>query len=285
VTDNPVWLNGSPGTRIDPADRGFTLGDGVFDTAVAFNRKSFAGERHLQRLASHATAIGIALDLATVRAGWSAVIDAAKSEHVILRTTVTRGIAARGLWPKTAGGSPTIAVSATPWSTNLVGKPVRLIVSSVARNAGSPVSRLKAIGYLDSILAAREAAERGADDALLLNGSGKIACSTIANLFVLIGGKLATPPVSDGVMAGVVRALVLEIAAALGMEASDRSLEVMDLFAADEVFLTNSVRLVSPVQSLDARAVGGRDGGRLERLIAALAERVRAEHGFDPRAR
>lgn len=285
MTRDPVWVDGSLGGTIDPADRGFTLGDGVFDTAVAFNRKPFAGERHLARLAAHAEAIGIALDLAAVRAGWAAVIGAARSEHVILRTTVTRGVTTRGLWPKAPVGAPTIVVSATPWSSGLLGAPVELIVSAIARNAGSPVSRLKALGYLDNILSAREAAQRGADDALLLNGDGKVACSTIANLFVVSGGKLSTPPVDDGVMAGVVRELILEIAPTLGIEAGERSLTIMDIFAADEVFLTNSVRLLSPVKSLDARSAGGRDAPRLEGLIAALAELVRAEHGFDPRAR
>ena len=93
---------------------------------VAFNRKPFAGERHLARLAAHAEAIGIALDLAAVRAGWAAVIGAARSEHVILRTTVTRGVTTRGLWPKAPVGAPTIVVSATPWSSGLVGRAGRI---------------------------------------------------------------------------------------------------------------------------------------------------------------
>ena len=131
------------------------------------------------------------------------MIGEAKSEHVILRTTVTRGVTARGLWPKASGSE--LPPSSSPRRHGFRarrGRPVDLIVSAIARNAASPVSRLKTIGYLDNILAAREAAERGADDALLLNGDGKVACSTIANMFVVSGGKLSTPPVDDGVMAG-----------------------------------------------------------------------------------
>jgi len=119
------------------------------------------------------------------------VLGEAKSEHVVLRTTITRGVTGRGLWPKTAP-DPTIPRSATPWNKDLFARPVRLIISTIVRNAGSPTSRLKTIGYLDNILAAREAVEMNADDALLLNAGGKVACTTIANVFALIGGKLLT---------------------------------------------------------------------------------------------
>jgi branched-chain amino acid aminotransferase len=283
MSGDPVWINGSFAGRIDPADRGFLLGDGVFDTLVAFNRRPFAGERHQARLVAHAAEIGIALDAEKIREGWSAVIGEAKGEHLILRTTVTRGVTARGLWPASAP-DPTIVVAATPWSPSVVGRPVRLVVSEVARNAGSPTSRLKTTGYLDNILAAREAAARGADDALLLNAAGSVACTTIANLFALSGGQLITPPPADGAMAGIVRGLMKELAAAAGIEPVERSLEVVDLFSADEVFLTNSVRLVAPAQSLDNRPLGGRAPDRVATLYAALAGLIRSETGFDPQS-
>jgi branched-chain amino acid aminotransferase len=148
------------------------------------------------------------------------------------------------------------------------------------RNAGSPTSRLKTIGYLDNILAAREAAERSADDALLLNAAGRVACTTIANVFILSGDQLATPPAADGVLAGVVRRLVLEAAATIGIKAAEQPLVASDLFAADEVFLTNSVRLMSPVRSLDGKPIGGRAADRVAALLSALAEKIRAEHNF-----
>ena len=283
MSGDPVWINGSLAGRIDPADRGLTLGDGVFDTLVSFRRMPFAAERHVARLVEHAAAIGISLDPARVRAGWRAVIGDVKSEHVILRTTVTRGVTARGLWPNSSAAEPTIVVASAAWRGDTMGRPVRLVTSTIVRNAGSPTSRLKTIGYLDNILAAREAADKGADDALLLNADRKVACSTIANLFALAGRRLLTPPSADGAMAGVVRGLIMEAAGAMGIEAAERSLQVMDLFSADEVFLTNSVRLVSPVQSLDGRPLGGRDADRVAALLAALAEKIRAEHGFDPR--
>jgi branched-chain amino acid aminotransferase len=283
MSRGPVWINGSFDGRIDPSDRGLTLGDGVFDTLVAFRGEPFAADLHIARLSAHAAAIGIAIDPARVRSGWSAVIGKATGEHLILRTTVTRGVSGRGLWPAQPADHPTIVVSGTPWSASLVARPVRLVTSTIVRNAGSPTSRLKTIGYLDNILAAREATEKDGDDALLLNAAGKVASTTIANLFILSDGRLLTPPAADGVMTGTIRGLVLDAAVIAGVAASECSLEVPDLFAADGVFLTNSVRLVSPVQSLDGTPVGGRDPERIAMLLGAVAEKIRDEHGFDPR--
>jgi branched-chain amino acid aminotransferase len=276
MTKPPVWVNGVLGGRIDPSDRGLLLGDGVFDTLVSISRIPLAGDRHLARLTAHAAAIGIALDPHRVREGWNAVIGDARADRIILRTTVTRGITARGLWPKAAAPPvPTIVVSRAEWAEDAVGRPLNLVTSTIARNSGSPASRLKTIGYLDSILAAREAAADGADDALLLNAAGKIASSTIANIFAFLNGRLVTPPETDGVMAGIVRGLVLEIARAEGTETAERSLQIGELFTADEVFLTNSVRLLSPVRSLDSRPVGGRSPQRVTALLQAILAHLR----------
>jgi branched-chain amino acid aminotransferase len=265
----PAWVNGSFAGTVDAADRGLTLGDGVFDTLVAFGGEPFAGERHLQRLVAHAVAIGIDVAAERIQAGWTAMLARGGGEPCILRTTVTRGREGRGLWP---GGTatPTLVVTASPWSPGLLGRPVRLVTSSIARNAGSPTSRLKTLNYLDNVLAARDAAEKGADDALLLNAAGRVACSTIANVFALFGDRLATPPGADGVMAGVLRAMALEASGAAGLRAEEGSLTPAALAGADAVFLTNSVRFLSPVTSLDGSPLPSRQHPAIARLAALL---------------
>jgi branched-chain amino acid aminotransferase len=141
---------------------------------------------------------------------------------------------------------------------------------------------LKSLAYLDNILAARDAIAAGADDALFLNDAGQPACSTIANLFVIRGNELATPPVSEGVLAGTMRALILESAAAAGLHGEERSLSSSEMLEADAVFLTNSVRFLAPVVSLDGAALhGGAD--RHSPLLAVVAGIASAECGFDPR--
>jgi branched-chain amino acid aminotransferase len=261
-------------------DRGFTLGDGIFDTALALNGVMFARRAHLDRLCAAAEAIGIRAERAAIETAVDAALLPTPS---ILRTTVTRGTGARGLWPSQAAES-TIVVTAAPWSPALLGQPARLITATAPRNERSPTANLKALGYLDHVLAAREAAERGADDALILNTGGRIACTTIANVFALKDGRLVTPPLREGCLPGIVRALVLKIAPALGLEVDEAPLRPAELREADAAFATNSVRFLRRVTTLDGIALPERADDVVARLEAALRARVETECGADPRA-
>ncbi|QIB35380.1 aminotransferase class IV [Ancylobacter pratisalsi] len=259
---------------ISTQDRGFTLGDGLFDTALALGGQMLARQRHVARLLDAAHAIGIALDPARL----DAALDAALTpEPAILRTTVTRGPAGRGLWPAQAG-EPTLLVTTAPWTASLMGQPARLITATGRRNAFSPSANLKTLGYLDHILAAREAAMAGADDALILNTDGRVACSTIANVFVLIAGRLITPCLSEGCLPGIMRALVIEVAPALGLAIEERPVVPEALFGADMVLLTNSVRFLRPVTALDGTELA-RDEDVFDRVQAALLSRLTGESG------
>ncbi|MGQ7791730.1 aminotransferase class IV [Faunimonas sp. B44] len=275
-----TWLNGTLGADcIAIADRGFLLGDGVFDTALALGRTIFAADRHLARLVAHAAAIGIRLDPADVAEAWRAVTAAMTQPHAIVRTTVTRGAAGRGLWPG-PDCRPTLAVTAAAWDATLAGAPLRLATSTIRRSERSPLSRLKSLGYLESVLATREAAESGADDALLLNHAGAVACTTIANLFTLRGDVLATPPPSAGIMEGTMRATVLELAGALGLTVRQIVLSNVDLVTADLVFATNSVRILRPVTALDGAPIGSRKSRPFQALVHAVAGEVRSACGY-----
>lgn len=244
---------------VSSEDRGFTLGDGVFDTALALGGVVFARKRHVARLVAAAQRIGIAIEAAAIEAAMQAALTSAP---MILRTTVTRGTAARGLWPASVG-APTLIVATAPWSPSLLGQPARLITASGRRNEFSPTANLKSLGYLDHILAAREAALAEVDDALILNTQGRIACTTIANVFALIAGRLITPSLAEGCLPGIMRALVIEAAPRLGLAVEERPLAPAALAGADAVFLTNSVRFLRPVRSLDGALLG--DGGDIVR--------------------
>ncbi len=258
-------------------DRGFLLGDGVFDTLVALNGVPFEGERHLARLVGQAAQIDIAIDASEIRTDWQKFIPG--NDPCILRTTVTRGTAERGLWPAKRS-TPTRTVSATSWSPALMQGSVSLITSSIRRNEQAPSARLKSLSYLDNILAAREARERGADDALLLNTRGAVACTTIANIFALTATRLVTPPLGDGVLAGIMRALVLELAGDIGLTAEERSLSPSDLAAADLLFVTNSVRFLRPVSALDATTWRKTPPEPFLALRRAVAARVADTSGY-----
>ena len=263
---------------VSAQDRGFLLGDGVFDTLVAVSGKPFALPAHVERLVASADAIGIPLAADAVTAAIEAVLGSVAGRDAILRTTVTRGTAARGLWPAEPS-QPTVAVSAQPWSRTLIGLPARLCVAVTPRNQRSPLSRLKSLAYLDNILAARQASEESCDDALILNLDGRVACSTIANVFALRGTALLTPPTTEGCLDGIVRRLVIEDAPMLGLTLVEAALSVPDLLAGDGCFLTNSVRLVRPVTAIGATALPS--SPRFAALLDALLARIHRETGVD----
>ena len=276
-------------TMVSIEDRGFTLGDGVFDTALAINGVIFARERHATRLIEAANAIGIAVQESAVQFALDSALETEPNPDgtrlpaavsSILRTTVTRGNAARGLWPASSG-QPTVVVTSTPWNSSLLGQPARLVIASAPRNERALTANLKTLGYLDHILAAREAANKGADDALILNTQGRVACSTIANIFILKGNRLTTPPLSEGCLPGIIRALMLEIAPDLGLEVTESPILRGELIAADAVFLTNSVRFIRRAISLDGINLPSHDG-EVAKLQDELMARVKAECGVDP---
>jgi branched-chain amino acid aminotransferase len=217
-----VWLNGemaeAGAARIDPADRGFTLGDGIFETIRAVDyRPAYAG-RHFARLREGAGVLRIPVpysDDALLQA-LDAVLHANRMANAALRMTLTRGPAARGVLPP-AEVTPTLLVSAGPMPDQLFA--ARLIVAQrTRRDETSRLTRIKSLNYLDSIMARQEAFEAGADDALLLNTRGGLAEATAANVFLFIDSGWVTPPVADGALPGITRALLLE--AGIGREAS-----------------------------------------------------------------
>ena len=214
-----VWLNGAlldaAVARIDPADRGFTLGDGVFETIRAVGGGAGAhAARHFARMRNGAAVLGIAVpfgDDALFEALCSVLRENALPDAA-LRLTLTRGPAPRGLLP-VGEARPTMLISAGPLPEPL--PPARVIVAQrTRRNEFSPLSRIKSLNYLDGILARQEAAAAGADDALLLNSRGSLAEATAANVFLRVDGIWVTPPEEDGALPGIARGLLLEVGTA-----------------------------------------------------------------------
>jgi len=243
-----LWLNGAllPASeaRIDPADRGLLLGDGLFETIAVEAGAPLRLEAHFRRLREGAGILG--LDVPATDQTLAGAVTAVARENGLadaaVRLTLTAGSGPRGLL-RPQPGRPTLMLTAAPLPAPL--PPARVIVATVTRrNEHSPLSRVKSLNYLDGVLAREEARARGADDAILLNTAGFVAEATAANLFAVIDGELVTPPVSDGVLPGVRRA---EIIAERG--AVERSLTVAELERATEMFLTTAlaVRAVSAI--------------------------------------
>ncbi|WP_267426210.1 aminotransferase class IV [Methylobacterium sp. GC_Met_2] len=270
-----LWRDGAitPGTvaPLDHTDRGLTLGDGLFDTGLALGGRVAFEDAHIARLVASAEILGIPAEPERIRAAMRAV--AGRGERLALRTTLTRGSGPRGLKPP-EDAHPTLFITAAPSARSAAFAPLRLWSTAIARNDTSPASRLKTLGYGDAVLAAREAATAGFDEALFCNTKARVACAGTGNLFALFGATLVTPPLEDGVLAGIIRAEVLGLAAGCGLRAEERSLGLPEFLGADAVVLTNSLRLLSPVTAIGDNAFPGAGHEAVASLMAALRARV-----------
>ena len=276
-----VWFNGAltdGPLAMDRADRGLLLGDGLFETILVLNRKPLWGNMHFARLESAAQELGIPFDRDGLDDAVAEVLEDAPQSHQVLRVTLTRGSGVRGLGAD--GGMPSLLITLDPFDPALMFKPVALVTAEIRRNPQSVSARLKTLSYIDNIAAAREAVAKDAEDALLLNTRGHVACSTIANLFLLRKKKLVTPARDQGILTGVMRQALIHNAARLGLSVEERAVKPAEIGKADAVFLTNSLRFIRPVTALDGVALGQ---GDLAALAASLCGTARLQCGHDPR--
>jgi branched-chain amino acid aminotransferase len=274
-----LWRDGAivPGTRaaLDHTDRGLTLGDGLFDTALALGGRVAFEDAHIARLVASAGTLGIPAAPERIRDAMRALAGegARTGERLAIRTTLTRGSGPRGLKPP-EDPQPTLFATAAPSAKAVAFSPLRLWPTPIARNDSSPAARLKTLGYLDAVLAAGEAAAAGFDEALFCNTRGRVACAGTGNLFALFGQTLVTPPLTDGVLAGIVRAEVIGLAAECGLRVEERPLSLPDLLGAEAVALTNSLRLLAPVTAVGDTTFCSAGHPALGRLRAALTNAV-----------
>lgn len=278
---NRTWFNGAlveGPLAVDRAERGLTLGDGLFETLLVLNRKPLWGNMHFARLEAAAQELGIGFDRDGLDDAVEEVLDGAPKSHQVLRVTLTRGAGVRGLGA--SGGSSSLLITLDPFDPALMFKPVTLSSTVIRRNPQSVSARLKTLSYIDNIAAAREAAGHGMEDALLLNTKGNVACSTIANVFLMKGGTLVTPARDQGILTGVTRQALIHAAAHLGLATEERAVKPSEIGRADAVFLTNSLRFIRPVTALDQKPLRQAD---LSGLVQALCETARLQCGLDPR--
>jgi branched-chain amino acid aminotransferase len=273
-----LYLDGrivDPGqARIDPRDRGFLLGDGLFETMRAERGRVPFLDRHLDRLEAGAATLGIPLPQPRTALG-AACLEVLHANRLMdkdaaLRITLSRGPGPRGLAPPPEP-APTLLIGAAAVADTA---PARAVISRIRRNEHSPLSRIKSLNYLDAVLALREASERGADEALLCNTAGRLACASAANLFLIRDGALLTPGLDEGVLPGITRGLILELASEVGLIAEETAIAPSALERVEEAFLTNSLIGIRPLVAVNGHPVGR---GGIGPLTKRLRERYR-EH-------
>lgn len=243
-----VWINGRllPDTEatVSVFDHGLVVGDGVFETVKVTGGVPFALTRHLNRLRGSARGLGLDVpDTGRIRAGVAALLaESGQPDQARLRITVTAGRSALG---SERSGSPLTVIIALGGLTGW-GASCDVITVPWPRNEHSAIAGLKTTSYAENVLALSYAQERGGGEAVFGNIAGNLCEGTGTNVFVVTGGRLITPPLSAGCLAGVTRDLVIEWGGAV-----EEDLSIGALAAAEEAFLTGTTRDVQPIRRVD----------------------------------
>jgi branched-chain amino acid aminotransferase/4-amino-4-deoxychorismate lyase len=246
------WIE--DGDVLPADDRGLTLGDGLFETLLATDGALAHAALHFRRLAASAAALGLPPPPEPPRLEAAALETLTRNRldrgRAAVRLTLTAGRSARGL-ARDPSAAARLLITASPAPE--AGTPVRLATASVRRNPASPASRHKTLSYIDSVMALRQAHQAGADEAVMFNTRGRMACAAAANLVFRIDGKIVTPPLSEGVLAGTTRTRLLEALPEMG----ERRLTQAEARRADALVLTNVLRGIRPALSWDGRDLPG----------------------------
>jgi branched-chain amino acid aminotransferase len=263
-------------------DHGLLYGDGVFEGIRFYNHRPFRLDAHLARLTSSARAIALQVpygrDQLTAAVGQT--IAAFGRARGYLRLVVTRGSGPMGLDPRGCV-RPNVFIIAD--ELNLVGtsareEGARLIVASTRRLPADGLDpRIKSLNYLNNTLARIEANHAGADEAVLLNGAGRVAEGTTENLFIVRGGDLLTPPVTEGALDGITRHCVIALARDAGIPVREIAVAPYDLYTADECFLTGTGAELIPVRDIDGRSLTSCPGPLFLTLQDRFADLVARE--------
>lgn len=263
-------------------DRGFLYGDSVFETLRTYGGVPFALDEHLSRLERSAESVLIALPIprAALEAEVRSAVDAAGYAESYVRVLLTRGRGTSlGLDPALAE-APLRVVIVQP----LVAPPpekyeagIRTISYRTQRIAdGTSAAGAKLGNYLVAVLATHAARTRGAEEALLVDAADRVLEGATSNVFGISGDRLITPPEEVGILAGITRAHLLDVAGGVGFRAELRALPMEELFTLDELFVSSSIRELLPVVAVDDRAIGsGRPGAGTRRLLEAFRQAAR----------
>lgn len=261
--------------RVSVFDRGFLYGDSAFEVMRTYARRPFRERDHLDRL--ERSCQRLLLPVTSGPAEWSAIvkrtIESSKLPECNVRVMITRGVGPMGL-DLSEARAPTVfcfALPLHPPAPEVYENGIAVGLSHAARATdGTRAVGAKTSNYLGSVLALHEVKRSGAQEAIIVGANGEIVEGATSNVFLVRDGELATPPIEAGILAGITRKTVLELAFELGIKVHETQLHPHDLYRADEVFITSTVREVVPVVRVDDLVVaGGKPGPIAKRLLEA----------------
>ncbi len=280
-----IWINGTfhdrDSARISVYDHGLLYGDGVFEGMRTYHGRVFRMRAHLERLFDSAKAIALAVprSIEEIEAVTMELVTRAGFGEAYLRHVVTRGEGDLGIDARKCHDPSLIIIcdELKMFPREKLEAGLRVVTAGTPtphREAVSP--RVKSLNYLAHVMAKYEGGTAGADEVLMLDAGGFVAEASGQNVFVVTDGVLRTPPPSAGILKGITRDVVIELAGTLGVPVREEYLNRYDVYTADEVFLTGTATELVPVREVDAREIGtGRMGPVTARLLEAFRELVR----------
>ena len=262
-------------------DHGLLYGDGVFEGLRSYSGKVFRLDAHLDRLYASARAICLEIPIAK-EALAKAVVDTLAANNLAdgyVRLVVTRGAGSLGLDPNKTKHPQVIVIADTIslYPREFYEKGLRIVTAATQRTQSAALSpRIKSLNYLNNIMAKLEGLQAGCVEALMLNHKGEVAECTGDNVFAVRGGRLLTPPPDAGILEGITRNAVMDLATAAGIDCRVNETATPEIYTADECFLTGTAAEVIPVVEIDGRKIGdGAPGPVTKRLTDAFHALVR----------
>ena len=242
-------------------DHGLLYGDGVFEGLRFYNNKTFMLDAHLQRLQNSAEGIDLQLPYSAeqIATAIEQLVDAYPGDSGYLRLVVTRGEGSLGIDPRKCA-RPNLFIIADELAVMDLTDPSQGVSLHVAQTRRTPAQclnpKVKSLNYLNNILARIEANHAGCDEALMLNTEGYVSEGSVDNIFIVVDAVLKTPPLEDGMLEGITRAVVIDVATAAGIPCEQVSLRVSDLQQAEECFLTGTGAELIPVRQIGEHVFG-----------------------------
>ncbi len=277
--DLKIWLDGelvpAPEAKIGVFDHGLLYGDGVFEGIRIYGGKIFKESEHVQRLFESAKAIRLTMPM-THEAVCDAMHEAMAANGITgdgyIRLVVTRGVGSLGI-SVAHTACPSVFIIADKialYPPEVYERGLTCIVCGLARNHPNTTSpRVKSLNYLNNVMAKAEAREAGADEAIMLTTDGFVSECTGDNIFLIRGGELMTPPASMGILEGITRDVVIELARKRGLVVHEKVLIRHDLYVAEECFGTGTAAEIVPITRIDGRAVGDGTPGPITKQLTA----------------
>jgi len=258
--------------KISVYDHGLLYGDGVFEGIRAYGGKIFRLQQHLERLYNSAKAIKLEIPMGRDQLAQviRQTLELNGLKDAYIRVVVTRGAGSLGLDPRKTSGPQVIVITdhIQLYPPELYENGLEIVTVATIRNHPNAVNpRIKSLNYLNNILAKIEAIQAGCLEALMLNHKGEVAECTGDNIFVVTRGVLRTPPLDAGILEGITRNAVIELAQRGGIPAREEALTRHDVYTADECFLTGTAAEIIPVVKCDGRVIGSGKPGPITRQL------------------